>query len=154
MKEAVVLLVSKTASNFQSIISQYKEAASKFKGKVIFVLLNADDIKLNSKVEILMELAGLNKQHQGPIVRLIDFNKSEQLARYKPYSDQITAASLTQFVQDYLDKKISPFRLVQEIPPGWDAKPVKILTVKNFDQVAKDKTKNVLVKFCNLFLIV
>ena len=152
MKEAVVLLIPKTNANFQSIMSQYKETAMKFRGKLIFVLLNADDIKLNSKVEILMELVGLNKQQKGPIVRIIDFNNSEKLARYKPDSDEITSASLTTFVQNYLEKKIFSFKLAQEVPVDWDTKPVKTLTAKNFDQIAKQQTKSVLVKFCNFFL--
>lgn len=40
--------------------------------------------------------------------------------------------------QDYLS---------QELPEDWNAKPVKVLVAKNFNEVVFDETKDVLVEF-------
>ena len=61
--------------------------------------------------------------------------------------DVTNEKNVQKFVQDYLDGKVPQHYLTEDLPEDWDKNPVKYLTSKNFDQVAFDKSKNVLVEF-------
>lgn len=135
-----LLFTSKASKDFETILAQFKEAASGFRGRVIFVLIDTD-VDENERV---MEFFGLKKE-DAPTIRLISLG--QDMTKYKPESSEITATVVAQFVQDFFDKKIKPHLLSQDVPADWDAQPVKVLVGKNFDQVARDRTKTVLVEF-------
>jgi protein disulfide-isomerase A1 len=135
-----LLFASKASKSFDTILGQFKEAANGFRGRVIFVLIDTD-VDENERV---MEFFGLKKE-DAPTVRLISLG--QDMTKYKPESTEITASVLTQFVQDFFDQKLKPHLLSQDVPADWDAQPVKVLVGKNFNQVARDKTKTVLVEF-------
>jgi protein disulfide-isomerase A1 len=135
-----LLFASKASKSFDTILGQFKEAANGFRGRVIFVLIDTD-VDENERV---MEFFGLKKE-DAPTVRLISLG--QDMTKYKPESTEITASVLTQFVQDFFDQKLKPHLLSQDVPADWDAQPVKVLVGKNFNQVARDRTKTVLVEF-------
>ena len=95
-------------------------------------------------IGFLPEFFGLKKE-DAPTVRLISLG--QDMTKYKPESTEITASVLTQFVQDFFDQKLKPHLLSQDVPADWDAQPVKVLVGKNFNEVARDKSKTVLVEF-------
>jgi len=64
----------------------------------------------------------------------------------------LTQENIGKFVTEFLGGKLKPFLLSQDIPEGWDKKPVKVLVAKTFDEVALDKKKNVFVEFCKCFI--
>lgn len=135
-----LLFASKKADNMEATMNEFKAAAKDFRGKVIFVLIDSD-VDENERV---MEFFGLKKE-DAPTVRLISLG--QDMTKFKPESSEITTSVLTQFVRDFLDGKLKPHLLTQDVPEDWDAQPVKVLVGKNFDQVARDKSKTVLVEF-------
>merc|ERR1719316_804750 len=69
------------------------------------------------------------------------------MAKYKPETTGLDEANIRAFVTAFLEGKLKQHLLSEEIPEDWDAKPVKVLVGKNFEQVALDAEKNVLVEF-------
>ena len=60
---------------------------------------------------------------------------------------EITAENLKAFVVEYFAGNLEKFLKSEALPEDWDATPVKTLVSSNFDKVAKDKSKDVLVEF-------
>lgn len=106
----------------------------------MFVSVDADDEE-NGRV---LEFFGL-KAADVPAIRLITLK--DEMSKYKFESTEMTTSVLEDFVQSFFDGKLKAHLLSQEIPEDWDKNPVKILVGKNFDEVAKDQSKTVLVSF-------
>jgi protein disulfide-isomerase A1 len=136
-----LLFISKKSSDADKTLTEFKDAAKEYRGRVIFVLIDTD-VDENERV---LEFFGLKKE-DAPTIRLISLGAD--MTKYKPENSELTSAVISQFVQDFFDKKIKPHLLTQDVPEDWDAQPVKVLVGKNFDQVAKDASKTVLVEFC------
>ncbi|XP_029189738.2 protein disulfide-isomerase 2-like [Acropora millepora] len=141
VKKHVLLFASKKADAFKDIHDSFSTVAKDFKGKVLFVLVDSD-VEDNSRIS---EFFGIEAK-EIPTVRLINL-ADDDMTKYKPKTTELTVENVRNFVQDVLDGKLKAHLLSQEIPDDWDAKPVKVLVGKNFDEVAKDKTKGVFVEF-------
>ena len=69
------------------------------------------------------------------------------MLKYKPDSGKIEEDNLRATIKSFLDGEMQPHLKSEEVPEDWDAAPVKVLVGANFDQVALNKDKNVLVEF-------
>lgn len=135
-----LFFASKKSDSFKAELAEFTEAAKSFKGKSIFVLIDTD-VAENERV---MEFFGL-KAADAPTIRLISLGA--EMTKFKPDFTEITSAAVTAFVQSFFDGKLKAHLLSQDLPEDWDAQPVKVLVGSNFDSIAKDETKSVLVEF-------
>jgi len=139
-KNHLLLFISKSSGEFEKVHADYKSAAAAFKGKVLFIFVDID----NAENERILEFFGLKKE-DCPTVRLI--NLGEDMTKFKPETVNLLPSAISAFVQSYLDGKLKPFLMSEEIPEDWDKTGVKVLVGKNFEEVALDATKAVLVEF-------
>jgi len=140
VKNHLLLFVSKGDDKFDGLITEYKAAATEFKGKVLFIYIDIDQ----DDNQRILEFFGM-KADECPSYRYI--NLAEDMTKFKPDSDEISTDAIKTFVQSVLDGKVSPHLMSEEAPEDWNQNPVWTLVAKNFDEVAKDKSKDVLVEF-------
>uniref|UniRef100_A0A9L0RNA6 Protein disulfide-isomerase n=2 Tax=Equus caballus TaxID=9796 RepID=A0A9L0RNA6_HORSE len=140
IKTHILLFLPKSVSDYDGKLSNFKKAAESFKGKILFIFIDSD----HTDNQRILEFFGLKKE-ECPAVRLITLE--EEMTKYKPESDELTAEKITEFCHRFLEGKIKPHLMSQELPEDWDKQPVKVLVGKNFEEVAFDEKKNVFVEF-------
>ncbi|XP_074034328.1 protein disulfide isomerase [Leptinotarsa decemlineata] len=140
IKSHLLLFLSKADESFEKISEAARSVAKPFKEQVLFVTIDADE----EDHQRILEFFGMQKK-EVPAARLIKLE--EDMAKYKPDSDDLSAETIQKFVQDFLDGKLKQHLLSQDLPEDWDKEPVKVLVASNFEEVALDTEKDVLVEF-------
>lgn len=140
VKQHLLLFAKKTEEGYQAYNDTMRALGEQYRGKFLFVSIDMDKDE-NSRIA---EFFGLGKDDY-PAVRLI--NLGDQLVKYKPTSASLEKDELSAFIEEYNAGKLKPHLLSQDQPEDWDANPVKVLVGTNFDEIAFDKTKDVLVEF-------
>jgi len=140
IKSHLLLFLSKSAAEYKTQHETATKLAKDYKGEVLFVSIDTDE----EDHKRIIEFFGM-KEDELPGMRIIKL--AEDMAKYKPASGSIEEANIKQFVADFLEGKLKQHLLSEDIPEDWDAKPVKVLVGKNFEEVAKDVNKHVLVEF-------
>ncbi|XP_029433097.1 protein disulfide-isomerase A2 [Rhinatrema bivittatum] len=134
----ILLFINKTVEAHLSLLHNFREAASSFKGKILFVFIDVNGESAN-----VMDYFGLSSKD----VPTIHFINVETSQRFLFSAGEITTNTVTTFCQDVLNKKIKHIMMSEELPEDWDKHPVKVLVGKNFEEIALDETKNVFVQF-------
>lgn len=140
IKSHVLLFAGKSSEGYKGYVEAASKVAKDYKGQILFVTINSDD---DEHVRIL-EFFGMSTEDV-PTMRIIKLE--DEMLKYKPDTADLTEASMSAFVKDFLAGKLKQHLLSQTLPEDWNTNPVWVLASSNFDEVVFDKTKDVLVEF-------
>merc|ERR1711910_244533 len=138
VKSHFLMFSSAKAEDHADKLEKLRSLAKKYKGKMLFVTINTDE----EDHKRILEFFGITESEL-PTYRAIKLG--EDMAKFKPEDDKFENAE--QFVADFMDGKLKQHLMSQEIPEDWDKEGVKVLVGKNFQEVAMNVEKDVLVEF-------
>lgn len=141
VKSHLLMFISKEAGHMEKLGQPIEDLAKEFKGKVIFVAINADDDVYQQILNFFRV-----KKEEIPTMRMTRI-VDEVTNKYKPKNDDLSPENIRSFVQNGLDGKLQEDLLSQDLPEDWDKTPVKTLVSTNFDEVAFNPEKDVFVAF-------
>ncbi|XP_057331493.1 protein disulfide-isomerase-like [Microplitis mediator] len=141
VKNQLLAFLSEEAGHYDEYVEEFRKAAKKYRGQIRVVTVNMDDPQFASMVEFF----GMKKD-EIPAMRIIKMLDAG-IHKYQPENPELRQENILKFVAAFLDGKLKRHLAAEELPEDWDAKPVKVLVGSNFNKVALDKSKNVLVEF-------
>merc|ERR1712226_1656038 len=115
--------------------------------------MNEDDLKefiSGARLPYIIEFSDENapKIFGGAIkTHALFFCKVDEAENMLAEFAEFTEGNFATFVQEVLDGKVQRHLMTEEVPEDWDKEPVKVLVGKNFEEIALDATKDVLVEF-------
>jgi len=140
IKSHLLVFSSAQAESHADTLALLREVAVENKGKMLFVTINTDE----EDHKRILEFFGI-KEEELPTFRAIKLG--EDMAKFKPEDDTISSANVKSFVANFLEGKLKQHLMSEDIPEDWDKEGVKVLVGKNFQEVAMNPEKDVLVEF-------
>lgn len=121
-------------------LAAFRQASSDLKGKILFARSGVSD----GIQQRLAEFLGVTKESL-PTIRLIE--PAEELKKFVYSGDAaaVTVADLEAYIGEWKEGKLAPHLKSEEIPE--QTEPVTVLVGKNFEDIVKDSSKDVLVKY-------
>merc|ERR1711962_1394518 len=138
IKSHFLMFSSAKADDHEEKLEKLRSLAKNNKGKMLFVTINTDE----EDHKRILEFFGITESEL-PTYRAIKLG--EDMAKYKPEDDKFENAE--QFVTDFMEGKLKQHLMSQDVPEDWDKEGVKVLVGKNFQEVAMNVEKDVLVEF-------
>ncbi len=147
IKTHLVLFINSTSSNFTDSIKKFKEASTKYKGKVIFTYIDANK-KVNNELLDDFKI----KNDTLPQFRIMSLLTNSTIL---PNNNTISRAHFEEYLQEFFDILDKPYYKSADLPQDWDKNPVKVLVAKNFHEFVFEvnKNKSVIVEFCKSFIV-
>ena len=140
IKSHLLLFVSAKADEYAGQVEVASTIAKENKGELLFVTVNTDE----EDHKRIMEFFGL-EDSELPSMRIIKLE--EDMSKFKPENTEISVDNVRALVNSYKAGELKPHLMSDDIPEDWDKEAVKVLVGKNFEAVALDAEKDVLVEF-------
>jgi len=140
IKAHLLMFLSKKSEEFKTYTDAASAVSKEQRGKILVVSIDTDE----EDHARIMEFFGM-KAEEVPALRIIKME--DDMTKFKPAKAGLDEATIREFVEEFLAGKLKQHLLSQDLPEDWDKTGVKTLVSSNFDDVALDKSKDVLVEF-------
>merc|ERR1711998_209516 len=123
-------------------MTTYAQAAAAHKGKILFAYSDvAGPVQIQER---LAEFMGVTKDDLPTLRAILPADMKKFAADVKPAD--LTVDNIGAFIDDALGGKLKP-HLKSEEPPASNDGPVTVVVGKTFEEIVRDPTKDVLVKY-------
>ncbi|CAN7121869.1 unnamed protein product [Brassica rapa subsp. narinosa] len=132
------LLLFATENGSEKVLQEFEEAATLFKGKLIFVSVDVDNEDYGKPVAEYFGVSSSNAP------KLVAFTGNEDPQKHY-FEGEIKSDKIKIFGEEFLSDKLKPFYKSDPIPEKNDGD-VKIVVGDNFDEIVLDESKDVLLE--------